>query len=142
MRATEYLMIVILIGVFVFLNVQGAKEFNEVYSSSNLVNESMFEGYDNTSAVSTQANSVFEKFQALGDSDNSWFQKIGAGIVAIPYAVIMFPIMVATAYSTLAGWITKSLGGVVPYPIIFAILTFFIVEIVRRMMEFFQRSRS
>lgn len=141
MRGTEYLFLVVILGVFIWLTVQGATELNDKFTA-NPIDVSNFTGYEDFSKVTEQANSSFNKFQVLGDTDASWFQKIGAGIVAIPYAVIIFPIMVATAVYALSTMITNGLGGWVPPIIIMAIITFLLIEIVRRFLEFFQRSRA
>lgn len=141
MRATEYLFLVVVFGVFIWLTVQGATELNQAFTP-NPINVSGLEQFQDFNNITEQANKSFTKFQTLGDTDASWFQKIGAGIVAIPYAVITFPIMVATAVYSLSTMVSSGLGGWIPPIIILAMITFLIVEVVRRFLEFFQRARA
>lgn len=141
MRATEYLFLVVMIGAFMGLTILGANELNKAFPNYQ-INTTDMAGYDYSSTITNQANKTFNNFQKLGDTEISWFQKIGAGIVAIPYAVITFPIMVAEAVWALSTMINKALSGFVPSFIILAIISFLTIEVVRRFLEFFQRSRA
>jgi len=141
MRATEYLFLVVIIGAFMGLVVLGTNELNNAFPQ-NQINNSYFAGYDYSSTITNQANKTFSNFQKLGDTETSWFSRIGAGIVAIPYAVISFPVMLAEAFWALSTMISKALGNFVPSFIILAIIGFMTIEGVRRLMEFFQRSRA
>jgi len=96
-----------------------------------------FLGYDKIEDISEDANDIYKNFQTLGAEDTSWFQKIGAGIVAIPYAVIKMPIMVVTAIGALTTFIDDGLGGKVPATIIFASITILIIYAVREFLQFF-----
>ncbi len=140
MRATEYLILVVFIGIFAFIVISGANEMNEIYSE-NEINTTNFEKYQSFEKITEKANQSIENFQKLGD-DSKWYQKIGAGIVAIPYAVIQFPIMIVLAMTQLMGYMSSSLGGFLPAAIILALGTLLVIEIVRRFMEFFQKSRA
>lgn len=142
MRGTEYLFLVVMIGVFVYLTVQGATELNQIYPENQINTTNFTSNYNQIQTIQAKANATYENFQKLGREDTSWFQKIGAGIVAIPYAVVNFPIMVAYAVSALSGMLVNVVGGVVPAIILLAMVTFLIVEVVRRFMEFFQRARA
>lgn len=144
MRAMEYLVLVVTIGLFIFLTMQGATEFNNMHvEGAKEINTSMFsEDYQQTEKIMTRVNESFDNFQKLGDEETSWFEKIGAGIVAIPYAVINFPIVVATAIMSLFHMITITFGGILPASVILAITTLILIEVVRRFMEFFQKSRA
>lgn len=142
MRATEYLFLVVLIGVFAYLTFQGASDLNQAYPSHPIDTTNLTTNYDKISIIQQKVNSSFNNFQILGREDTSWFQKIGAGIVAIPYAVVNFPIMIAYAIGALSDMISNALNGFVPQIVILAILTFLLIEAVRRFMEFFQRSRA
>lgn len=142
MRGTEYLFFVVIIGVFVYLTVQGATELNQIYPENQINTSNFSSSYNQIDKIQQKANQSFENFQTLGREDTSWFQKIGAGIVAIPYAVINYPIMVAYAIGTLISMVTNSLGGIVPAIVLLAMVTFIIVEAVKRFTEFFQRARG
>ena len=124
-----------------YLTIAGSGELNQIYSD-NPIDTSNFSGYDKIETIRNSTDDIYENFQTLGAEDKSWFQKIGAGIVAIPYAVIKMPIMVVVAIGALTEFITNGLGGFVPYPIILASITFLIIYAVREFLQFFQRSRS
>lgn len=140
MRGTEYLMLVVVISVFSFISIQGAFELNEKFPD-NQINTSNFSSYQNIDKIQDRANTTLENFKKLGAEDTSWFQKIGAGIVAIPYAVVSVPLMLVDAMVALSSMVTGGLGGMVPQYIILAILTILLIYIVRELLQFFQRSR-
>lgn len=141
MRGTEYLFLVVIIGVFMWLIIAGANNLNQIYPE-NPINTSNFSNYDQIQSIQDTANDSYNNFQVLGSTETSWFQKLGAGIVAIPYAVIKFPIMVVVAISALTSMITTSLGGWVPSVFIIAMITFLIINVVREFLSFFQRARA
>ena len=142
MRATDYLLLVIVIGLTAIAITLSASDLNTIYTSEgNQINNSDFDSYNDFQDISNRANSTFENFKKLGD-DTKWYQKIGAGIVAIPYAVISFPLMIADAIVILTKFMGLTLPTLIPQSIILGLLAILMVEVVRRMMEFFQRSRS
>ncbi len=140
MRATEYLLLVVTIGIFAYLIIAGAGEFNQVYPD-NPIDTTGFKQYEDFNNITQKANKSIENFQKLGD-ESKWYQKIGAGIVAIPYAVIQFPIMIVSSVTTLTGYMANALGGIIPAPILLALGTFLLIALVRGFMEFFQKSRA
>jgi hypothetical protein len=141
MRGTEYVFLVIMIGIFSMVMSSFATDLNTVYTDTH-IDTSNFSQYNDFQDVTDHANKTFEKFKTLGNDEKSWFQKIGAGIVAIPYAVISFPIMLGMAFITLTKFMGGGLVGWIPASIIFAMLAMLIVEGVRRLLEFFQRARA
>jgi hypothetical protein len=140
MRGTEYLMLVIVISVFGFITIQGATELNEKFTD-NPIDTSNFSSYQKIDSIQTRANTTLENFKKLGNEDTAWYQKIGAGIVAIPYAVVSVPLMLIDAMVALSTMLTTGLGGMVPQYIILAMLTILLIYIVRELLQFFQRSR-
>jgi hypothetical protein len=142
MRATEYLFFVVMVGVVFFLMIMGINNLNTAFPESQINISSLDGDYDKISSVQERANNSLENFKTLGDEDKSWFQKIGAGIVAIPYAVVTFPIMIIESVIIVQGMAVSSLGGILPATILLALLTFLIIEIVKRFLEFFQKARA
>lgn len=141
MRGTDYIFVILMIAVFMGLVIMGANEMNKIYPD-NPIDTANLTGYDYSGKVMVQVNATYENFRTLGDDEKSWFQKIGAGIVAIPYAVITFPIMVAEAIYALSKMISNGLGGIVPPFILLIGISFLTIEAVRRFLEFFQRARA
>lgn len=141
MRGMDYLFLVVAIGVFVFIVVSGANEMNSIYPDNPINTSNFTSQYDKIQTIQDRANESYMNFQKLGSEDKSWFQKIGAGIVAIPYAVINYPIMVVTAIGAIIGMMFSALGFL-PSTILLAMITFLTIEAVKRFMEFFQRARA
>ena len=140
MRGTEYLVLVIIMGIISISLGLYLNGINTSYSGQN-IDESTLEQYNDFQKVADTANKTFDNFRKI-DSDANWFQKIGAGIVAIPYAVISFPVMIYEAVSALTKFMGGGLTGLIPAGIIFAMIALLTVEVVRRLLEFFQRARS
>jgi len=142
MRATEYLSLVVIIGVLAWLVIDGATQLNQKFPENPINTTNLSGKYNNIDSINEKVNNSYNNFQTLGREDVSWFQKIGAGIVAIPYAVINFPIIVALAVTSLMSMVTIGLGGILPAIFITAIIVFLLIEVVKRFLEFFQRSRA
>ena len=140
MRATEYLFLVIVIGIMAMVIIATAIDLNNVYPS-NQIDTNTIDEYNDFEGIMNTANKTLDNFQKLGD-DSKWYQKIGAGIVAIPYAVISFPMMIVEAVLILTKFMGGGLIGFIPAGILVAMVALLTVEIVRRMLEFFQRSRA
>jgi uncharacterized membrane protein len=140
MRGTEYLVLVIIMGIMTISLGLYINGINTSYSGEN-IDEDTLDQYNDFQEVANTANKTFDNFRKLGD-DSKWYQKIGAGIVAIPYAVISFPVMIYEAVSALTKFMGGGLIGLIPASIIFAMIALLTVEVVRRLLEFFQRARS
>lgn len=142
MRLTEYLFLVVIIGVFAYMSLETSVQINDSYPNLDQINlTNLTENYDKIQDIQGDVNSTYENFRKLGDTDTAWYEKIGAGIVAIPYAVIKFPIMIATAITALTSMLFQSMGFL-PDIVLLAMVTFLLIEVVKRFLEFFQRSRA
>ena len=142
MRATDYLFFVVIIGLIVGIITLGTEDFNKMDAGVEIDVENLTGDYDKVSEINTKVNSSLEAFQTLGDEDASWFSKVSAGIVAIPKAVIGFPIWLMSSLGILATMIANVLSGIVPPFVTYALLSLMSIMILRRFMEFFQRARA
>lgn len=140
MRATEYLFLVVILGLVAVAMMATIVDLNTIYPD-NQIDENQLNSYNDFRGIMITANNTLDNFQKLGD-DSKWYQKIGAGIVAIPYAVISFPIMIVQAINVLIKFMGGGLVGIIPAGILVAMVALLTIEIVRRFMEFFQRSRA
>jgi len=140
MRGTEYLVLVIIMGIMAVSFGLYLNGVNNIYSGQN-IDDGTLEQYNDFQKVADTANKTFDNFRKLGD-ESKWYQKIGAGIVAIPYAVISFPVMIYEAVSALTKFMGGGLVGIIPSAILLAMIALLTVEVVRRLLEFFQRARS
>ena len=131
---------VVILGIMAITMGLYVNDLNTIYPS-NPIDGSTIDQYNDFQEVANTANKTFDNFRKLGD-DTAWYQKIGAGIVAIPYAVISFPIMLYEAVSALTKFMGGGLTGIIPASIVFALVALMIIQIVRELMQFFQRSRA
>jgi len=142
MRATDYLFLVVIIGLVVGIVSLGATDFNTMEAGNQIDIANLTSGYDNVANINNKVNESLDAFQTLADDDATWFSKIAAGIVAIPKAVIGFPILVMSGLAMLTGMVTTATNGIVPPFVVYAIITLTMIMILRRFMEFFQRARA
>ena len=142
MRATDYLFLVVIIGLVVGIVTLGAEDFNTMEAGNPIDIANLTAGYDNTASINNNINESLEAFKTLGDDDASWFSKVAAGIIAIPKAVIAFPLLILTGVGMLTGMISTATKGIVPPFVVYALITLMMIMIFRRFMEFFQRARA
>jgi len=142
MRATDYLFLVVIIGLVVGIVTLGAEDFNTMEAGNAIDIENLTDGYNEVSTINTKVNESLEAFQTLADDDASWFSKVAAGIVAIPKAVIGFPILIMSGVGIFTGFITTATNGIIPPFVVYALITLVMIMIFRRFMEFFQRARA
>ena len=142
MRATDYLFLVVIIGMVVGIITLGAEDFNTMEAGNEIDIANLTSGYDEVSTINNKINGSLEAFQTLGDDDASWFSKVSAGIVAIPKAVIGFPVLILSGLGIFTGFITTATNGLVPPFVVYALITLVMIMIFRRFMEFFQRARA
>ena len=142
MRATDYLFLVVIIGLVVGIVTLGAEDFNTMEAGNPIDIANLTAGYDNTATINSEINGSLEAFKTLGDDDASWFSKVAAGIIAIPKAVIGFPLLILSGIGMLTGMISTATKGIVPPFVVYALITLMMIMIFRRFMEFFQRARA
>ena len=142
MRATDYLILVVVIGIVASWITLGVTEFNQSSAGTPINVSNLTNSYDDMENINTKVNESLEVFQKLGDDDASWFSKISAGIVAIPKVVIGFPILIMTGVASFTGMVVTALTGVIPPAILYGLLAIIGIIILRRFMEFFQKARA
>ncbi len=141
MRATDYLILVVIIGMIASLVTMGTTEFNNMDAGEPINLENLTQ-YDDVASINNKVNESLEVFQKLGDDDASWFSKVSAGIVAIPKVVIGFPILIMSGVASFTGMVSGASNGLVPPFVTYGIITIIMIIILRRFMEFFQRARA
>ena len=143
MRATEYLNFVVIIGLIAIFITLGAYDFNHAYENQGKnINVSEFTGdYDNVDSINDKVNNSLNNFKKLGDEESSWFSRIGAGIIAIPYAIISLPLLIIDGLSLIITMITNTLGLYLPSGVIFVLVGLLMIDILRRFMEFFGKGK-
>lgn len=140
MKLTGFLVFLVMVG-FVFLAISLASSDLNSQFPTNPINTSAYSGrYDATSSLNSSISAIQERFNVITDEDRGFFTRLGAGIVAIPYAVILFPKAVLTGLGALGDMITdfSLVIGIPPaaaYMLIF-IATLFIIGL---LIKFFQK---
>lgn len=141
-RATDYLIFVVIIGIVATWATLGVSEFNTIEAGETIDIANLTDNYEDIENINSRVNDSLEVFQKLGDDDASWFSKVSAGIVAIPKVVIGFPILIMTGVASFTGMIVTALTGIIPPMILYGLLAIIGIIILRRFMEFFQRARA
>jgi hypothetical protein len=106
------------------------------YKDNNTVNSK----YDFASQVNDKIKPIKTAIEKIQDSDTGWFSKIVSGIAAIPYAVIILPVLLFDALTiggTLITGFMTTLG--IPSYIITVALIMMIVWGVFKILEAYQR---
>lgn len=142
MKATSILFLVVFIAAFVGVMASFANDLNAQYPEEHQINTSKYEGkYDYSENINDSVGKLKSNFDTITDTDKSWFTRIGAGIVAIPYAVILFPLTIFDGFASFGNILTgmtQALG--VPPFLISAGLLILVIFAVIKLLEFFQRS--
>lgn len=113
---------ILIISVVFFSFGQIINEGEEIYDVNASTEE--WEGkYDYVSKLDGIITPLKNKFETLQDENKGWFAKLGAGITAIPYAIVLVPTMVFQGVS-IGGEITTGflLALAIPGYIIIAAL--------------------
>lgn len=144
MKASSVLYFILIVAGFMTIFALFANDMNTQYDDpgTHRVNISAWEGkYNYSDTVNGSVGRLKSNFDTITDTDKSWFTKIGAGIVAIPYAVILYPLAIFDGLSSFGNILTSMASAIgVPPPLIYIGLIFLVVFAVNKMLEFFQRS--
>lgn len=140
MKGTTIFFIILFIGLFMVIFSDFKTGLNNGYSD-NQINASSWEGkYDKTVEVNSSVGKLKDKFDTITDTEKSWFTRISAGIVAIPYAVIIFPLAIFEGFTSFGGIVTDMGTELkIKASLISIALIILIVYAVKGLLEFFQR---
>lgn len=143
MKISTLVWFILIIGIVIFTITQASDDLNSQYSS-NQINLSTMEGkFDYTSNINSSASKLKNSFDNIADPDTGFFSKIGSGIVAIPYAVILFPSLAFTAVAGLGSMATYS-SDIIGIPIYIQgiILIGIVFLAIKALLDFFNRTES
>ena len=116
-------------------------ELNDEYSN-NPLNNSRFEGkYNYANTLNSSVSAIQEKFDIIADDDAGWFARLGAGIVAIPYAVMLIPKAILTGLGS-ANSMLVEVGEIVGVPreVIYIVTFLLVIFIIGMLIKFFQKN--
>lgn len=140
MKLTAMFEFVLIIGAVIFAIVAFNTDLNNNYNDGEYINSSEYSSkYEYSSGINRSISKIQTQIDKITDTDTGFFSKIGAGIIAIPYFVILFPKIAIEGIANVTGVIT-SMGtdfGLAPYLIGVGIILVSIF-LVRKIVEFFQ----
>lgn len=141
MKGSSILILVVLIAGFLTIFADFNRGLNDSYSE-NYVNSSEWDSkYDFSNNINGSVSNLKSNFDTITDTEKSWFTRIGAGIVAIPYAVILFPLTIFDGFASFGSILTDlSSDFGVKGKLIGLGLILLIIFAVTKLLEFFQRS--
>lgn len=144
MKTSGILIIVVVIAAFLSMFSTFNTEINTKYTSNETayVNDSSWATrFDQSDHINATIGKLKSNFDVITDPDKGFFTKVASGIVAIPYAVILFPLTIfdgATSLGSIFTGLTSDFQ--VDSGIIAKGLILLIVIVVVALIEFFQRS--
>jgi hypothetical protein len=140
MKFSTAITVMLVIGVIFFMFNMMLLEGNSKFPGSN-INDSALQGYDYSNSIAGNLTTMQEKFAVIGDPDAGFFSKIAAGLTAIPYAVILLPLMIIFGTVPIATGITTKmlLGLAIPGYIIGVVIISILVWAILKLVEFFGR---
>lgn len=140
MKLSGYVTIVLMIGlIFVSVNLI----MSDLGNHYGIETELSSEGYVYGTEVSTSMLLLQNSLETLGDEDKGWFAKLGAGITAIPYAVIASVSEVFKSQSYLSTVITNVGSALNISPDVINILTvLLLISVVFAVIAFLHRARA
>lgn len=143
MKASSLLIFLVIIGLVAFAFVSFGNELNSQYAD-NQINTSQIDGtLDYTGEINSSLNPLVDKFDKIADEDAGFFTKLGAGIVAIPYAIVLFPALIFKGVIYLNSVITLIGTALnIPAVIIYGIIVIALIWIISKLLEFFQKTPS
>lgn len=141
MKLTIFLVFIAVVGLVFAALTQMSTELNDKYPSTHQINVSKFDNeYNYINDLNESVGAIQERFNVITDEDKGFFTRLGAGIVAIPYAVILFPKAVLQGSSALGSMITN-FGQIVFWTTvtIYMITFIAIIWVIGMLIKFFQK---
>lgn len=143
MKITTVFEFVVIFGALFYIMGAYSVELNNQYSD-NPINTTKWEGkYDYSDSINTSMGKLIDKINTITDTEKSWFTRLSAGIVAIPYFVILFPIVALEGFATFVKILTGAGADIaVPQKILAAAVILVTIFLIKKLLEFFQRSQA
>lgn len=90
MRTSTIIYLVLILGIItISFGIYGS-ELNKAYPNENQINTTFENDYDFSTEVQSKTEDLKAYIENTQDADNGWFTRIASGIIAIPWAVIVF----------------------------------------------------
>lgn len=140
MRISGYVMLVLMIGlIFTSVSLIVDDLSNHYDTDANFSEDGFIYGTETSSSMKGLQTSL----ETLGDEDQGWFSKLGAGITAIPYAVIASVGEIFKSQGYLSSMITKTGSQLNLSPNVIGILiTMLVISVIFAIITFLHRQRA
>lgn len=145
MKITALIMFILIIGIVFFGITTMSNDLNTAITETNgsEINTSLWEGeYNYTEQINRTIAPVVSDFERIRDGSNGW-SILGAGLVAIPNAVIGFAALAISSISIFTTMITGAstyLG--IPSFIIYTFITIVGVWLISKLLQFFAKEKA
>lgn len=141
MKTSFIVEVLLLMGIAVLIWGNYASDLDNVYAD-NQINANWSSKYDIAENINASSAGLKSNLETLADDDKSWFSKIGAGIVAIPRAVMLLPILGFESLASFSNFTSDLLAYYnIPPEVTRGILVLLGVFIIFGLLEWFQRSK-
>jgi len=142
MKIGTFVMMILVIGLVFSVIGSIVGDFQTQYTNST-VNTDWAEDYDYSKEINSSVSNLKIQLEKLDDENVGWFEKLGAGITAIPFAVIA-AVDVILESASFGINIVADLGAEfgVPSSVIFFGVTALIIAVVFMLISFWRRYRA
>jgi len=96
-KLATFVMSVLVVGLAFAMISSIVSDFENQYPDTEV--DSNWSEYDKSEQINNSVYGLKKDFDTIGDESEGWFTKLGAGISAIPQAVIAVPSVIFTTFS-------------------------------------------
>jgi hypothetical protein len=142
MKISVFVSYILVVGAIFFTFALIVTDVNNSYPEADINKSEWEDEYDYVSDLNSTISPLEEKFKVIQDENAGFFTKIGAGITAIPYAIIIFPQIVFGSLE-IGGKMTTGFLAVLAIPgyIVIVVIISTLIWALFKLVEFFQRSQ-
>ena len=142
MKISTLISVMVMVSAIFFIFSSMVQESNEQYPEVNINSSDWEDRYDYVEDINSSVYPIEEKLKVIQDENAGFFTKIGAGITALPYAIIVVPHATFNSISIASKMIIDffMVFGLPSYIITIALLLL-LVWAIFKLVEFFQGNR-
>lgn len=140
MNISTFIFLIIMIAAVFFVYKTGVDEANVQYEGTNFNSSAWDTKYDYSDKVNSSVAKIETKFRTIQDPDAGFFSKIAAGLTAIPYGVILVPMVTIDSLGIGGSIVVDSFGALgIPSKLITLTLIGLMIFGAFRLVKFWQR---
>jgi hypothetical protein len=140
MKISVFVSYILVVGAIFFTFALIVTDVNNSYPEADINKSEWEDEYDYVSDLNSTISPLEEKFKVIQDENAGFFTKIGAGITAIPYAIIIFPQIVFGSLE-IGGKMTTGFLAVLAIPgyLVIVVIISTLIWALFKLVEFFQK---